>query len=173
MTAIIERIDIPKSVKTPLAAAIDAVADDLAAVEGRRVVVVVSDGQESCGGDPETAVRALRAKGFDVTVNIVGLGLSGKDRKRIRRLAELGGGIYFDAKGAGQLDDALRAAVSAPFDAYDRTGALVASGIVNGPPIELPPGTYRVVVRTDPEQVFQVVVIGSDGDSTLTLASSG
>src|SRR5690606_11509384 len=124
-------------VRTPLAAAIDAVADDLAGVTGRRVVVVVSDGQESCGGDPVAAVQRLRDQGVDVTVNVVGIGLDGDARRRIRRLARVGGGTFFDVRGSGQLDDALRAAVSAPFEVYDTAGALAGRGTVGGPPVAL------------------------------------
>jgi Mg-chelatase subunit ChlD len=169
MATTIEGITLDKTVKTPLAAAIDAVADDLADVIGPKVVVVVSDGQESCKGDPEAAVERLRAKGIDVTVNVVGLGLTKKDRARIRRLAALGGGTYFDAAGAGQLDDALRTAVSAPFEVYDESGEIVARGSVNGPPVKLSPGLYRVVVLTDSEQVFEDVLVEPGGSPTLEL----
>ena len=115
-------------------------------------------------------MERLRAQGIDVTVNVVGLGLNADDRKRIRRLATLGGGAYFDAAGAGQLDDALRTAVSAPFEVYDQAGELVGRGIVNGPAVKLPPGLYRVVVLTDPEQVFEDVLVESGGSPTLELA---
>ena len=135
-------------------------------------MVVVSDGQESCGGDPEAAVRALRDQGFDVTVNVVGLGLDKQDRRMRRRLATLGGGSYFDARGAGQLEDAIGAAVSAPFEVRDGTGTVVARGIVNGPALELPPGTYRVTVLTDPPHEFQEVVLGSADSATLTLPAA-
>ena len=169
MASIIEGIRLDKTVRTPLAAAIDAVADDLADVTGPKVVVVVSDGQESCKGDPEAAVGRLRAQGIDVTVNVVGLGLRPADRKRIRRLASLGGGTYFDAAGAGQLNDALRTAVSAPFEVFDQAGELVGRGSVNGPAVKLPPGLYRVVVLTDPEHVFEDVLVESRGSPALVL----
>ncbi|MEZ4597813.1 MAG: VWA domain-containing protein [Chloroflexota bacterium] len=169
MASTIEGIRLRSSVRTPLAAAIEAVAGDLASVTGPRIVVVVSDGQESCKGDPEAAVRALRDQGIDVTVNVVGIGLDKEDRRRIRRLATLGGGSYFDAKGAGQLDDAIGAAVSAPFEVRDATGAMIARGVVNGPTIELPPGTYEVTVLSDPPHVFEAVVLESGSGTTLTL----
>ena len=108
----------------------------------------------------------LREK-IDVTVNVVGLGLKPADRRRIRRLAGLGGGSYFDAQGAGALDDALQTAVSAPFEVYDESGALVARGSVNGPAVALPPGLYRVVVLTDPERVFEDVFVEEGVPSTL------
>jgi Mg-chelatase subunit ChlD len=169
MASTIDGIHLRTSVRTPLAAAIEAVAGDLASVTGPRIVVVVSDGQESCKGDPEAAVRALRAQGVDVTINVVGIGLSKEDRKRIRRLATLGGGSYFDARGAGQLDDAIRGAVSAPYEVRDASGTIVGRGIVNGPALELPPGTYRVTVLTEPPYEFEAVVLESGSGATLTL----
>lgn len=165
----IDGIRIDRSVRTPLAAAIEAVPDDLRSATGPRIVVVVSDGRESCGGDPERAVETLRDQGFDVTVNVVGLGLSKADRQRMRRLAELGGGAYFDARRADQLDEALRSAVSAPFEVLDDIGTVVARGSVNGPGVALPPGTYRVLVRTDPEQAFETVVLRAGETSSLEL----
>src|SRR4029450_8056803 len=51
------------------------VAPDLAGVSGPRIVVVLSDGAENCGGNPAQAIRKLRREGLDVTVNVVGLGL--------------------------------------------------------------------------------------------------
>lgn len=172
MAATIEGLRTPRTVRTPLAAAIERVSDDLAGVTGPRIVLVVSDGRESCGGDPEAAVRALRGRGFDVTVNVVGLGLDKADRKRIRRLATLGGGAYLDAQGAAQLEDAIGAAMSAPYEVRDATGSIVARGIVNGRPLELPPGTYRVTVLTDPPHEFEAVVLGSADSTTLTLPSA-
>jgi hypothetical protein len=167
MAGIIEGIRIERSVGTPLAAAIEAMAGDLAAATGPRVVVVVSDGQESCGGDPEAAVRALRESGIDVTLNVVGIGLDGENGRRIRRLARIGGGAYFDVRRAGELEEALRAAVSAPFEVVDATGAVVARGSVGGPAVEVPPGVYRVVVRPDPVVVFEDVLVEPGSSPTL------
>lgn len=43
---------------TPIAAALAKVADDLAAIEGSRTVVLVTDGNETCGGDVDSASMA-------------------------------------------------------------------------------------------------------------------
>jgi hypothetical protein len=137
MADIIAALDVQASVKTPLAAAIRKVADDLATVTGPRIVIVVSDGQESCGGNPTKAVKALRAGGVDVTLNIVGMGLDKQARKGIAKLAKLGGGTYFDARDPDQL--------------------------------ELPAGTYRVVVLTKPEVTFDAVVVPPGQGLSLTL----
>ena len=99
----------PKTVRTPLAAAIAAVGEDLASVTGPRVVVVVSDGRESCGGDPEAAVRSLVDQGFDVSVNVVGLGprpeVAAAPSRDSRTSAT---GHYYDARDADGLAEALK-----------------------------------------------------------------
>lgn len=169
MAEVIAGLEAPKSVKTPLAKAIAAVAGDLADVAGPRIVVVVSDGKESCGGDPAAEVRRLRAQGFDVTLNVVGLALERKSRKSISRLADLGGGSYFDASDAETLGAALRAAVSAPVQVIDGSGALVGRGTVGGEAIEVPPGRYRVVVLSDPAITFEDIFLEPEADIVLTL----
>ncbi|MGN6486340.1 MAG: hypothetical protein ACTHLT_00790, partial [Devosia sp.] len=47
--------------KTPIAASLRAVADDLREATGPRVVVLVTDGEETCGGDPRAEIEALVA----------------------------------------------------------------------------------------------------------------
>ncbi len=42
-------------------------------------------------------------------------------------------------------------------------------GTVNGPAVKLAPGTYRVVVLTDPERVFEDVLVESGESPTLEL----
>jgi len=46
---------------------------------------------------------------------------------------------------------------------------VVASGTVDGGSVRLPPGTYRIVVLTDPETVYEEVVVEPEGKITLTL----
>ena len=165
----IARLTAPKDARTPLARAIAAVADDLEGVTGRRIVVVVSDGKESCKGDPAAEVTRLREAGFDVTLNVVGLTLDRASRKSIAHLADLGGGSYFDASDAETLGAALRAAVSAPVHILDASGGLVASGTVGGEAIDVPPGSYEVTVLSDPVITFSGVYVQPEADIVLTL----
>jgi hypothetical protein len=130
---------------------------------------VVSDGEENCGGSPTKAVRALRARGIDVKLNVVGLGLDRKARKSVAKLADLGGGIYFDARNAAGLESAIRTATSPPFEVYDAIGTKVAGGTVNGASPELDPGTYTVVVLTEPGVTFEAVSVEAAGTLTLQL----
>ena len=92
-----------------------------------------------------------------------------KERKAIGELADLGHGTYFDARNPDEVSNAIRAAVSAPFQILDQGGKLVGSGTVGGAPVEVPPGTYRVVVLSDPPVTYEGIVIGSEDSVTLTL----
>ncbi|MET0773251.1 MAG: hypothetical protein ABWZ82_09220 [Candidatus Limnocylindrales bacterium] len=170
----IEGLDLLRTVRTPLARAIRAVGSDLEGVTGPRIVIVVSDGAESCGGNPAREVRRLKEQGVDVTLNVVGLALEdSKVRRSIRRLAALGGGSYFDARDPAEVAAAIRTAVSAPFQVFDQAGTLVARGTVGGAAVELPPGIYRVVVLTDPRMTYEGIVIDAEGSVTVTLPSAG
>ncbi|MBX3030149.1 MAG: VWA domain-containing protein [Chloroflexi bacterium] len=147
-----------RNASTPLAKSIARVRRDLADATGHRVVVIVSDGRETCGGDPVREVRRLVADGMDVTVNVVGLDLDRRSRTSLRRLATVGAGTYFDARDPEQFAAALRAATSAPYEVLDADGARVGSGTINGAPIQLPPGDYQVVIRTDPVTTLSATV---------------
>ncbi|MEZ4597347.1 MAG: VWA domain-containing protein [Chloroflexota bacterium] len=111
----IDRIKIGQGTKTPLAAAIEAAGGDIGGVEGPRIVVVVTDGAETCKGDPEAAVRGLVATGIDTTVNIVGFALDDDDLKgQMASWAEAGGGTFFDAQDQAGLSAGMTAALRHP-----------------------------------------------------------
>ncbi|MEM7586497.1 MAG: VWA domain-containing protein [Acidobacteriota bacterium] len=134
--------------KTPIAASLERVAEDLAGVEGSSVIVLVTDGEETCGGDPAAAVEKLRGQGFDVRVNIVGFAIDDDDLKaQFQYWAEVGGGTYHDAGSASALSDSIRRSLRAAFQVLDADGRVVASGSVGGPELELPAGDYRVRVE--------------------------
>jgi Mg-chelatase subunit ChlD len=173
MASTIEAIDIGRGVGTPLAAAIEAVAGDLSAVSGPRVVIVVSDGQESCGGDPEAAVRSLVEQGFDVTVNVVGLDLDRASRRRIARLADIGAGEYYDARDPAGLEQALKGALGAPYVILDASGVEVGRGTVDGPAVELPPGTYRITLAGAAAALDAVILESGERETVTVPAATG
>jgi len=131
--------------KTALAEAIRNAGADLAATEGSRLIVLVTDGDETCGGDPAAEVAALAAQGIDVRLNVVGFAVAEAGlREKLEAWAAAGGGAYFDAADQAALAAALHGAVGRPLAVYDAAGAEVARGLVGGAPLELPAGRYRV-----------------------------
>jgi len=92
---------------TPVAGALRGAERAFAGREGERnQVILVSDGVETCDGDPVRAARALNEAGVNVTVDVVGFDIRSQvDAQRLRRVAEAGGGEYVDAKTSGELND--------------------------------------------------------------------
>lgn len=137
--------------KTPIARSLELVSEDLAAVSGERVVILITDGEETCDGDPAAAIEALRASGIDVRINIVGFAIDEDALKsRFRYWADLGGGNYHDASSADDLRHSMNRALQGPYDVLDTSGRVVASGTVGDEGVDLPPGDYSVQTRTTP-----------------------
>jgi hypothetical protein len=165
--AAIESVD---GVKTPIGAALEQVAADLSGVEGPKIVVLVTDGQETCGGNPQRAIRQLVNQGIDVRVNIFGFAVDDEGLKeQFAEWARIGGGRFFDAVGADDLGDAIAAALQPPFEVRDAAGAVIGSGVVDGDAVRVPPGAYTVEVRSDPPRDFQAVVVGNAEELVLSL----
>jgi len=109
-----EMISIVKSARaigsTPLATSISRAADDFAA-EGRKLIVVVTDGEEACGGDLQAAVARLREAGVDIDLRIIGIDLSDEAVARFQDLAQIE-----NASSARDLAGALGRAVASVVD---------------------------------------------------------
>lgn len=78
-TAIIQRIKsiVPKGV-TPITYAIEQAAKDFPTAAGyRNIMILITDGVESCGGDPCAMSRELQKKGVFLRPYVIGLGLKG------------------------------------------------------------------------------------------------
>jgi len=90
---------------TPLAAAIEMAGTLFKAsdVPGEQVVYVVSDGEETCGGDPVAAARQLRESPVRAVVNIIGFDLAAADRAQLEAVAEGGGGAFSEARDPNEL----------------------------------------------------------------------
>lgn len=74
----------------------------------RRVIVVVSDGKETCGGDPVAAARAIKQADPATSIYTVGFAVDPKARTELRTIAQVGGGTYEDAPDRAGLLQALR-----------------------------------------------------------------
>jgi Mg-chelatase subunit ChlD len=76
---------------TPLAQAIQR-AGRVASDSAESVLVIVSDGADSCGGDPCATARALRAQKPNLTINVIDLADTPRERQVLQCIASAGGG---------------------------------------------------------------------------------
>lgn len=141
--------------KTPIGASLDKAADDLRSVAGEKLIVLVTDGEETCGGDPVTAIANLRKAGIGTRVSIVGFALEDAMlAATFRRWSDAGGGAFFDAKDAAGLDRSLADALRPGFEVVNTRGQVLASGIAGGEAVAVPAGnhTVRIKGRTNASQ---------------------
>jgi hypothetical protein len=104
---------------TPLAYSLEKSGEDLIAIgkerEPERVIVVLSDGEETCGGDPIAVLQALKDKGIKVVVHTIGFNVDDAARRQLQAIASFSGGKYFDAKDGTKLSESLQLATKEAF----------------------------------------------------------
>lgn len=100
--------------KTPLTAAVKQAAEALKYTEDKAKVILITDGLETCGGDPCALGKELKAAGVDFTADVVGFGLTAEEGRQVACLAENTGGKYIQASDEAALKDALVETVAAP-----------------------------------------------------------
>ena len=88
--------------------------------------MLVSDGKETCQGDPVVAAKALAAKG--ITVHTVGFIVDTAARGQLQAIARATGGTYFDAPVGPELPDTLKSALNACKTARRHAAAEAAAG---------------------------------------------
>jgi hypothetical protein len=76
-----------------------------------RVIVLISDGKETCEGDPCAMAKALGAEGF--TIHTVGFVVDSAARMQLQCMARVTGGTYFEAPTGPELPSLLEEAFNA------------------------------------------------------------
>ncbi len=93
--------------ETPIAYSLGKAVEDFGP-SGKRVLILISDGEESCDGDPCPAARRLAKAGVDLQFNAIGLAVNSKARSQLQCIAKAGDGNYYDADNTTELEDAVR-----------------------------------------------------------------
>lgn len=116
-TVLAEKIEAinPKG-KTPITGSVTRAFDLLRSKENAATVILLSDGLETCGGDPCRTVREAKESGINFVMHVVGFDVSKEDVSQLECAAQAGGGLYLSAENAGELSDALDTAVELPAD---------------------------------------------------------
>jgi Mg-chelatase subunit ChlD len=156
--------------QTPLAYSLEQIAGDFGEFDGERAVVLVTDGIESCGGNPAAAARALQGRGR-MPVHVIGFGLGSSDdadAASLRAIAEASGGRFLTATSAEELREALTVTVGTSFRVV-RQDVTVAEGALGGAdPIRISAGDYEVRIDSAPP-VQLPVAVASEEQVTLQL----
>jgi len=91
---------------TPLAYSLQKCKNDFFG-EGRNFIICLTDGIETCGGNPCAIADSLRKSDIQVTIHVVGFDVGKQDREILMCIPRNSGGQYFSAENPKQLRKAL------------------------------------------------------------------
>lgn len=167
-------LDIKPTGATPIEEALVATADDLRDIQDPQLVLLISDGIETCGGDPVQAAKDLLALGYDLKFHIVGFDIARNipAREQLVNIAQATGGLYFDANSSDELRTALSLAAPFTYTVYDTEGNVVYEGRLGGDGPQLPTGTYSIVIDTTPPITLSNVVVQEQQTTQVTVEQS-
>jgi Ca-activated chloride channel homolog len=141
--------------ETPIGYALQQAAKDLGS-EGRRTIVLVSDGEPTCDPDPCVVARRLTEKGIDVRIDVIGLDVSADVRRQLACIAAAGNGTYYDADDVTTLARSLDQLSTRAFRPFQLDGTPVeGTPSEQGAPVigagqyldTMPRGTHRDDVK--------------------------
>jgi hypothetical protein len=93
---------------TPMSESIRQAANDFTFEPGRRnFIVLISDGEETCGDEPATVVQYLKEIGIDFAIHVIGLDVDAQTAAQLKRISDAAGGVYFDARSEENFNSAL------------------------------------------------------------------
>ncbi len=100
---------------TPLEYALrQAAEDDLSGAPGTKTLILITDGADTCGGDPCHYIRTLPLLGIHLKVDVVGVDLK-HDRlakAELNCIAEGSGGKYYDVNNAPEMIESVSNSVN-------------------------------------------------------------
>jgi Ca-activated chloride channel family protein len=76
--------------------------------DNEKYVIVITDGADTCGGDPAVAASAIRALGINVTIHVVGFGVTEQESTQLEEIAKQGGGEFRSASNLKGLVEVLK-----------------------------------------------------------------
>ena len=134
--------------ETPIAGSLTAAMTDLGTT-GKRNIVLVSDGEESCVPDPCPVVKKLTAAGIDLQIDTVGFGVNAKARAQLQCIANAGNGTYYDARNSDQLTASLSKLSQRALRPFTVSGKPVRATTTAESAPMLTPGQYTDSFATD------------------------
>ncbi|WP_246047413.1 vWA domain-containing protein [Leptospira ognonensis] len=105
--AITKLTSIIPSGSTPIAHTLELVGEYLLRDYKETEIIFISDGMESCEGDPAMTLHALKTRGKKFNLHILGIDLDPKAEEDLTALAKIGNGKYFTVKKREDMEYAL------------------------------------------------------------------
>jgi hypothetical protein len=141
----INRIQAQNLAKTPIADSLDQVVLDLVGHKGPAIVILLTDGEETCSGDPKASIQRLINRGKEVRINVVGFSIGDNGLKRLfKDWAQAGNGVFLDASTPEELTQRMAQSLHPPFRVVNGEGKVIKQGTMDKEPIPLKAGSYQL-----------------------------
>ena len=102
-------ISLPNTGYTPIASALNIAGLSLKKATAGRAIVLVTDGVESCKGEPAKVAAKLAAEfGVKFGLHVVGFDIKPEERASLAAISKAGNGQYFNAKSAVEFATAMQ-----------------------------------------------------------------
>lgn len=101
--------------RTPLTESVRQAAEVLDYKQKAAVVVLLTDGEETCGGDPCKTAAMMKKEAPHLTIHVIGYREGQSGYFNARCMADETGGQYFSVATEDELVDALRKSLGCPF----------------------------------------------------------
>ncbi len=132
---------------TPIAYTLRQVRDDLRRYNEPLEVLLVTDGQESCGGDPVEVASRLARDNPDIAIHVLGFDINDAEaQQNLREIPRVANGTYISAEDEFGFLQGLNVVARVPFLVDDEGGRLVAEGLANRSTLSVREGDYLVSV---------------------------
>jgi hypothetical protein len=151
---------------TPIAASLEVAGKELSKSKGGPAIVLVTDGAESCHGDPAGVAAKLAAQfGVKFGINVIGFGIEPTEKAQLADIADKGHGKLLTVENANELAGALQKVVAekvapAPKQRgtkeYEAGGAAVKPGVFFGDAPLTPSGDYKGELAMKEAKYYQV-----------------
>ena len=156
---------------TPIDSALRETQNDLTNISDPQLILLISDGMETCGGDPVAAAQELISLGYELRIHVVGFDVSRNvaARDQLIEIAQATGGVYYDAENSAQLREALSLAAPFSYTVYDTEGDVVYAGRLGEAGPQLPAGSYTIVIDTNPPITLSNVQVEEQQTTMITV----
>jgi len=151
---------------TPIAASLELAGKELAKSKGGPAIVLVTDGAETCHGDPAGVAAKLAAQfGVRFGINVIGFGIEPQEKAQLADIASKGHGKLLTVENASELASALQKVVAekvapAPKQRetkeYEAGGAAVKPGLFFGDAPATQAGDYKGELAMKEAKYYQV-----------------
>lgn len=113
---------------TPITYSLSLAVQDLTAYKGEKSIILISDGLETCGGDPCHLAQELTTSNIDLKIDVVGFGVKDdwEAQQQLMCIALNTYGKYFSANSAEELTQGLSESINKSV-----TGRIILKGTKN------------------------------------------